>query len=182
MFSWECWKFYYWTSLCFIFIFSHIPITKHQISLITFMVNFISFHLPAYQTRLNHSFREMRVGWGFSLWQENTCECPVTAADVLLWFCGSVAGVSRSVTLVVAYIMTVTGRGWVESLAAVRSARPCASPNLGFLRQLEEFEHTELAEVSEWRQNPPTPKPKALGKVQKREVIRVSTSKCLMSK
>ncbi|XP_029683772.1 dual specificity protein phosphatase 22-B isoform X2 [Takifugu rubripes] len=57
-----------------------------------------------------------------------------------------VAGVSRSVTLVVAYIMTVTGRGWVESLAAVRSARPCAGPNLGFLRQLEEFENTELTE------------------------------------
>ncbi|KAM9761985.1 dual specificity protein phosphatase 22-B-like [Menidia menidia] len=61
-----------------------------------------------------------------------------------------VAGVSRSVTLVVAYIMTVTGRGWVQSLAAVRSARPCAGPNLGFLRQLEEFENTELAEYRAW--------------------------------
>lgn len=44
--------------------------------------------------------------------------------------------------------MTVTGRGWVEALAAVRSARPCAGPNLGFLRQLEEFENTDLTEVS----------------------------------
>ncbi|XP_049910993.1 dual specificity protein phosphatase 22-B-like isoform X2 [Epinephelus moara] len=61
-----------------------------------------------------------------------------------------VAGVSRSVTLVVAYIMTVTGRGWVESLAAVRVVRPCAGPNLGFLRQLEEFENTELAEYRAW--------------------------------
>ncbi|XP_051233846.1 dual specificity protein phosphatase 22-B-like [Dicentrarchus labrax] len=61
-----------------------------------------------------------------------------------------VAGVSRSVTLVVAYIMTVTGRGWVESLAAVRAARPCAGPNLGFLRQLEEFENTELTEYRAW--------------------------------
>ncbi|XP_067368777.1 dual specificity protein phosphatase 22-B-like isoform X1 [Channa argus] len=61
-----------------------------------------------------------------------------------------VAGVSRSVTLVVAYIMTVTGRGWVESLAAVRAARPCAGPNSGFLRQLEEFENTELAEYRGW--------------------------------
>lgn len=52
-------------------------------------------------------------------------------------------------TLVVAYIMTVTGRGWVQSLAAVRAARPCAGPNLGFLRQLEEFENTELTEVSD---------------------------------
>nr|XP_057928293.1 dual specificity protein phosphatase 22-B-like [Doryrhamphus excisus]XP_057928294.1 dual specificity protein phosphatase 22-B-like [Doryrhamphus excisus] len=61
-----------------------------------------------------------------------------------------VAGVSRSVTLVVAYIMTVTGRGWVESLAAVRAARPCAGPNLGFLRQLEEFENTELKQYQNW--------------------------------
>ncbi|XP_044216544.1 dual specificity protein phosphatase 22-B-like isoform X2 [Thunnus albacares] len=61
-----------------------------------------------------------------------------------------VAGVSRSVTLVVAYIMTVTGRGWVESLAAVRAARPCAGPNLGFLRQLEEFENTELTQYRAW--------------------------------
>ncbi|TNN76900.1 Dual specificity protein phosphatase 22-B [Liparis tanakae] len=58
-----------------------------------------------------------------------------------------VAGVSRSVTLVVAYIMTATGRGCVESLAAVRAVRPCAGPNLGFLRQLKEFENTELTEL-----------------------------------
>ncbi|XP_034532912.1 dual specificity protein phosphatase 22-B-like [Notolabrus celidotus] len=61
-----------------------------------------------------------------------------------------VAGVSRSVTLVVAYIMTLTGRGWVDSLAAVRAARPCAGPNLGFLRQLEEFENTELTDYRTW--------------------------------
>ncbi|XP_028300630.1 dual specificity protein phosphatase 22-B-like isoform X1 [Gouania willdenowi] len=61
-----------------------------------------------------------------------------------------VAGVSRSVTLVVAYVMTVTGRGWVESLAAVRCVRPCAGPNLGFLRQLEEFENLQLTQYRSW--------------------------------
>ncbi|CAB1332170.1 unnamed protein product [Coregonus sp. 'balchen'] len=61
-----------------------------------------------------------------------------------------VAGVSRSVTLVVAYIMTVTGRGWVESLAAVRVVRPCAGPNVGFLRQLEDFENLEVAQYRVW--------------------------------
>ncbi|XP_029356411.1 dual specificity protein phosphatase 22-B isoform X2 [Echeneis naucrates] len=61
-----------------------------------------------------------------------------------------VAGVSRSVTLVVAYIMTVSGYGWVEALAAVRAVRPCAGPNLGFLRQLEEFENRDLAEYRAW--------------------------------
>ncbi|KAM4604854.1 dual specificity protein phosphatase 22-B [Polymixia lowei] len=60
------------------------------------------------------------------------------------------AGVSRSVTLVVAYIMTVTGLGWQEALAAVRAARPCAGPNLGFQRQLQEFEATQANQFREW--------------------------------
>ncbi|KAM6918745.1 dual specificity protein phosphatase 22-B [Xenentodon cancila] len=60
------------------------------------------------------------------------------------------AGVSRSVTLVVAYIMTVTGLGWQEALAAVRVARPCACPNLGFQRQLQEFETTHAGQFREW--------------------------------
>ncbi|XP_058493638.1 dual specificity protein phosphatase 22-B [Solea solea] len=60
------------------------------------------------------------------------------------------AGVSRSVTLVVAYIMTVTGLGWQEALAAVRVARPCAGPNLGFQRQLQEFEAAHVDEFREW--------------------------------
>lgn len=60
------------------------------------------------------------------------------------------AGVSRSVTLVVAYIMTVTSLGWQEALAAVRVARPCASPNLGFQTQLHEFETTQLQQFREW--------------------------------
>ncbi|KAJ3599314.1 hypothetical protein NHX12_033277 [Muraenolepis orangiensis] len=61
-----------------------------------------------------------------------------------------VAGVSRSVTLVVVYLMTVTGRGWVDCLRAVRAARPCAGPNLGFLRQLDEYENLELAQYRTW--------------------------------
>ncbi|XP_059914238.1 dual specificity protein phosphatase 22-B [Gadus macrocephalus] len=60
------------------------------------------------------------------------------------------AGVSRSVTLVVAYIMTVTGMGWQEALAAVKAARPCAGPNLGFQRQLQEFEATQAGEFRVW--------------------------------
>uniref|UniRef100_A0A8C7HWN1 Dual specificity phosphatase 22b n=1 Tax=Oncorhynchus kisutch TaxID=8019 RepID=A0A8C7HWN1_ONCKI len=60
------------------------------------------------------------------------------------------AGVSRSVTLVVAYIMTVTGLGWQEALAAVRVARPCAGPNLGFQRQLQEFETNHADQYREW--------------------------------
>ncbi|ROL46766.1 Dual specificity protein phosphatase 22-B [Anabarilius grahami] len=54
------------------------------------------------------------------------------------------------VTLVVAYIMTVTTLGWQEALAAVKVARPCASPNAGFQTQLQVFESTELQQFREW--------------------------------
>ncbi|XP_066578907.1 dual specificity protein phosphatase 22-B [Amia ocellicauda] len=69
------------------------------------------------------------------------------------------AGVSRSVTLVVAYIMTVTDLGWQDALSAVRAARPCAGPNIGFLRQLEDFENTQIVHFRKWlkekyKQNP----------------------------
>ncbi|XP_076828359.1 dual specificity protein phosphatase 22-B isoform X3 [Brachyhypopomus gauderio] len=60
------------------------------------------------------------------------------------------AGVSRSVTLVVAYIMTVTSVGWQDALAAVRVVRPCAGPNPGFQKQLQEFENTQAPEFREW--------------------------------
>lgn len=60
------------------------------------------------------------------------------------------AGVSRSVTLVVAYIMTLTGRGWQEALAAVRVVRPSAQPNLGFQRQLQDFQDTQAEQFREW--------------------------------
>lgn len=59
----------------------------------------------------------------------------------------SLAGVSRSVTLVVAYIMTVTKLGWSDALAAVKVARPSAAPNLGFQRQLQEFESSQADQV-----------------------------------
>lgn len=60
------------------------------------------------------------------------------------------AGVSRSVTLVVAYLMTVTSLGWDEALAAVKVARPCASPNMGFQNQLQEFESSQLQQFRAW--------------------------------
>jgi len=50
------------------------------------------------------------------------------------------AGVSRSVTLVIAYLMTVSDLTWHEALCAVRSARACANPNIGFQQQLILYE------------------------------------------
>lgn len=54
---------------------------------------------------------------------------------------------SRSVTVAVAYIMSVTNLNWKEALKVVRAGRAVANPNLGFQKQLEEFEYTRLAEV-----------------------------------
>ncbi|XP_006814318.1 dual specificity protein phosphatase 22-like [Saccoglossus kowalevskii] len=54
------------------------------------------------------------------------------------------AGMSRSVTVTVAYIMTVTEFGWQDTLRAVKCARTVALPNFGFQRQLQNYEHTSL--------------------------------------
>ncbi|XP_074662899.1 dual specificity protein phosphatase 22-like [Tubulanus polymorphus] len=56
------------------------------------------------------------------------------------------AGVSRSVTVTVAYIMTISDLSWREALNAVRGSRRCANPNFGFQRQLQTFEYTKLAQ------------------------------------
>uniref|UniRef100_A0A8C4QSL4 Dual specificity phosphatase 22b n=1 Tax=Eptatretus burgeri TaxID=7764 RepID=A0A8C4QSL4_EPTBU len=60
------------------------------------------------------------------------------------------AGVSRSVTVVVAYMMTVTELTCEEALFAVKAARSCANPNLGFQQQLQIFQVTDLTEMRNW--------------------------------
>ena len=50
------------------------------------------------------------------------------------------AGVSRSATIVIAYLITVTDLSWSLAINAVRGARLCVNPNLGFQRQLQSFE------------------------------------------
>lgn len=54
------------------------------------------------------------------------------------------AGMSRSVTITCAYLMSVTSLGWPEVLDAVRCARPNASPNFGFCQQLMLFHRDSL--------------------------------------
>ncbi|XP_054856674.1 dual specificity protein phosphatase 22-A-like [Eublepharis macularius] len=60
------------------------------------------------------------------------------------------AGVSRSTTLLVAYLMTVTNFGWEECLAATKTVRSYVSPNFGFQQQLQEYETTLLKEYRTW--------------------------------
>jgi atypical dual specificity phosphatase len=59
----------------------------------------------------------------------------------------SLAGISRSTTLVISYIMTISELPWYDSLNAVRAARKGANPNFGFQRQLQNFEYTTLKAV-----------------------------------
>lgn len=49
-------------------------------------------------------------------------------------------GVSRSVALVMAYLMFSGGLGVLEALRRVQELRPCADPNQSFMSQLYAFE------------------------------------------
>lgn len=66
----------------------------------------------------------------------------------------SLAGMSRSVTVAVAYIMSVTNLPWKEALKVVKAGRNVANPNMGFQRQLQEFESHKLLEASQPNPNP----------------------------
>jgi len=59
-------------------------------------------------------------------------------ANVVVVHCHS--GVSRSTTLVMAFLMSRHGLGLQEALRVVRDARPCVRPNEGFERQLARHE------------------------------------------
>lgn len=67
----------------------------------------------------------------------------------------SLAGVSRSTTMVVAYLMTVTHYGWEECLSAVKAVRSFVGPNYGFQQQLQEYQTTRVAEVKKKNKKPP---------------------------
>ncbi len=57
------------------------------------------------------------------------------------------AGVSRSASLVIAYLMTITEMPWYDCMNVVRGAREQAGPNFGFQRQLQNFDHTSVKQV-----------------------------------
>ena len=59
----------------------------------------------------------------------------------------SAAGISRSVTITVMYLMTVSSFSFEESLTVVQYCREMANPNYGFRLQLKRFEEDCLAEV-----------------------------------
>jgi hypothetical protein len=59
----------------------------------------------------------------------------------------SLAGMSRSVTVAVAYIISTTNLSWKDALKVVRVGRAVANPNIGFQQQLEDFESIRLQDV-----------------------------------
>lgn len=50
------------------------------------------------------------------------------------------AGVSRSASIAIAYMMRIQGKTYQEAKLLVKSARPCVNPNGTFLRDLQEYE------------------------------------------
>ena len=61
----------------------------------------------------------------------------------------SIAGASRSPTIVASYLMTITKFRWQDAIQAIRCCRSNAYPNSGFQKQLKEFDSNGLAgEVS----------------------------------
>lgn len=51
------------------------------------------------------------------------------------------AGMSRSVTICIAYVMSISNLNWRDALRVVRVGRKIANPNAGFQIQLQEFEN-----------------------------------------
>ncbi|CAH2324106.1 dual specificity phosphatase 22-A-like [Pelobates cultripes] len=60
------------------------------------------------------------------------------------------AGVSRSTTIVVAYLMTVTNLSWEDCLSAVKCVRSYVDPNFGFQQQLQEYQMNYVTEYRAW--------------------------------
>ncbi|XP_021291791.1 dual specificity protein phosphatase 1-like isoform X3 [Herrania umbratica] len=62
-------------------------------------------------------------------------------------------GKSRSVTIVVSYLMKKHGMSVSQALELVKSKRPLAAPNSGFIQQLQELERSLQANQEQMKDN-----------------------------
>ncbi|KAF2076843.1 hypothetical protein CYY_001871 [Polysphondylium violaceum] len=72
--------------------------------------------------------------------QFNSCFEFIEKQTSILIHCN--AGISRSSTILLAYMMNKFKKPLQECLSLVRESRSCVKPNQGFLKQLEEYEKT----------------------------------------
>jgi len=87
---------------------------------------------------------------------ESTSASPSTGCrNVVLVHCEW--GVSRSTTILVAYFIREFGWSIRQSLKHIRSCRPQASPNSGFLKQLKKFKTSSRLGESERKVSGPIP-------------------------
>ncbi len=61
------------------------------------------------------------------------------------------AGASRSVSLVLAYLMSITDSDYWQCLAIVTNRRKCANPNFGFRMQLIKYATDRVSLVDDGR-------------------------------
>ena len=67
-------------------------------------------------------------------------------------FClSSQAGVSRSATIVLAYLMTIGDYDLDKALQIVKGARGYIQPNPGFMSQLRKYHANDVKKVGDWK-------------------------------
>lgn len=72
----------------------------------------------------------------------------IEAKGTVFVHCGR--GVSRSATLVIAYLMHYDGKMFQDALTLVNRQRRCAYPNIGFQLQLQYFERAKDFELNKF--------------------------------
>ena len=66
-----------------------------------------------------------------------------------VFFLFSAAGISRSVTITVMYLMSVSSLSFDEALTVVQHCRQMANPNMGFRAQLVRYQEDKLLQVQQ---------------------------------
>jgi len=72
------------------------------------------------------------------------------------------AGVSRSSSCVIAYLMREHEMTYIDALQFVRKARPVVCPNFGFEKQLQEYEAELLRKKQSYKTSPMVSKGKSM--------------------